>query len=124
MKQRTEKLLLATEMDFWRRAAGKLKKDRIPNEIIREMMGVKHTIVDDIKTQQLIWYGHVQRMPDDRIPKQIFTWTPQGRMKRERQRRSWREGIKKELEEREILPGLWLNREEWWLGVRRRGRTL
>ena len=58
-------------------------------------MGVTHTIIDDIKTKQLIWYGHVQRMAENRLPKQILTWTPHGRRKRGRPRRSWREGIDK-----------------------------
>ncbi|XP_044760889.1 uncharacterized protein LOC123318344 [Coccinella septempunctata] len=124
MKQRSEKMLLATEMDFWQRSAGISRRDRVRNERVREIMGSKHTITDDIKTKQLIWYGHVQRMPDNRLPKQILTWTPRGRRRRGRPRKSWREGIEKEMEERELPENLWLNREEWRLGVGKRRRTL
>ena len=93
MKKSMEKMLMATEMDFWRRAAGKSRIEKMRNDRIREIMGVGHTIVDDIKTKQLIWYGHVQRMAENRLPKQILLWTPQGRRRRVRPRRSWRDGI-------------------------------
>lgn len=124
IKQSTEKMLITTEMDFWRRSAGRSRRDRVRNDRIREIMGVRKTITDDIKTKQLIWYGHVQRMTEDRLPKQILTWAPHGRRRRGRPRRSWREGIDKEMEEREIPEDLWRDREGWRLGVGRRRRTL
>ncbi|XP_030763131.1 uncharacterized protein LOC115887773 [Sitophilus oryzae] len=110
-------------MDYWRRSARKSKREQITNNKVREIMGAEHTIVDDIRTKQLIWFGHVQRMPDHRIPKEILLWTPRGRNKRGRPRRSWREGVDKELENREIPDDLWLNRQEWRLGVGKRRRT-
>ncbi|XP_030763072.1 uncharacterized protein LOC115887736 [Sitophilus oryzae] len=123
LKSRTENMLLATEMNYWRRSAGKSKREQITNNRVREIMGVEHTTVDDMRTKQLIWFGHVQRMPDHRIPKQILLWTPRGRNKRGRPRRSWREGVDKELENGEIPDDLWLNRQEWRLGVGKRRRT-
>ncbi|XP_030751044.1 uncharacterized protein LOC115878641 [Sitophilus oryzae] len=62
LKERNLKLLEATEMDFWRRAAEKSKLDRVRNERIQNIMGVKHRISEDIKINQLRWYGHVQRI--------------------------------------------------------------
>lgn len=43
-------------------------------------MGVSHTIIEDMHVQQLKWYGHVQRLLDQRFPQQI-NWTPQGQRK-------------------------------------------
>jgi len=123
LKERAKKKLTATEMDFWRRSAGKSRMERVTNERIRQIMKVQGTIVDDIGTQQLRWYGHVQRMSGDRLPKQILEWTPQGRRRRGRPRRSWREGIDREITDRNLEEGLWTNREEWRLGIGRR-RTL
>ncbi|XP_044760850.1 uncharacterized protein LOC123318297 [Coccinella septempunctata] len=123
LKKRMENVLLATEMDFWRRAAGRSRTERIRNERIRDIMGIKHTIVDDIRTKQLVWFGHVQRMPEDRIPKQTLLWKPLGRNRRGRPRLSWREGIDRELRDRDIPEDLWTNREEWRLGVGKRRRT-
>ncbi|XP_044766437.1 uncharacterized protein LOC123322558 [Coccinella septempunctata] len=123
IKANTEKMLMATEMDFWRRSAGKSRMERVRNDRIREIMGVKGNIVDDIRTKQLIWFGHVQRMPDSRIPKKIFKWTPQGRRRRGRPRRSWREGVDKEKRDTGIGEELWRNRTEWRLEIGRRRRT-
>jgi len=41
--------------------------------IIKEIMGVKEKpdIIDIIEKKRLQWYGHVKRMPEERIPKLI-----------------------------------------------------
>ncbi|XP_030763000.1 uncharacterized protein LOC115887680 [Sitophilus oryzae] len=124
LKEKAERTLNATEVDFWRRSAGKFRKDKIPNETIRRQMKLKDDIVDDIRTQQLIWYGHVQRMEKHRIPKKILNWNPQGRRKRGRPRKSWRDGIDREVLYRYLEVDGWGDREKWRLGIGRRGKTL
>ena len=44
------------------------------SEEIREIMGVKGKpdIIDTIQKKRLQWYGHVKRMPEDRLPKLIM----------------------------------------------------
>jgi len=49
-------------MDFCRRSARISRKDKIRNAIIKQKMNVVRPLLDDIKTKQLQWYGHVQRM--------------------------------------------------------------
>jgi len=66
----------ALEMDFWRRSAGRPRLEEITNDKIRKIMKVETTIVEEIQLRQLIWYEHVERMEDTRIPKQILKWTP------------------------------------------------
>lgn len=87
MKQNTEKILLTTEMNFWRRSAGRSRRHRVYNERIRRIMEAEHTIIDD-KTKQLITYGYIQRMTEERLLKQVMTWTSQGRRRRGRPKRS------------------------------------
>jgi hypothetical protein len=58
------------------------------------IMKVNTTIVEDIRTNQLRWYGHVVRMEKERLPKQVLLWTPQGRRRKGRPRRSWTKGIR------------------------------
>jgi len=55
-------------MDFWRRSARISRKDNIRNNIIKQKMNVTRSVLDDIKTKQLQWYGHVQRMEEGRLP--------------------------------------------------------
>jgi hypothetical protein len=41
-------------------------------------MGVRGTpdIIDITEKKRLQWYGHVKRMPEERIPKLIMEWIP------------------------------------------------
>jgi hypothetical protein len=53
--------ILSTEMDVLKRSARKLGIERIKNEHIKEIMGVKEKpdIIDIIERKRLQWYGHV-----------------------------------------------------------------
>jgi hypothetical protein len=76
----------ATEMDVLRRSASKSRLERIKNEHIKELMGVKEKpdIIDIIEKKRLQWYGHVKRMQEERLPKLIMEWIPGERRKRGR----------------------------------------
>jgi len=38
-------------------------------------MKVTRSLLDDIKSKQLKWYGHVQRMEEGRLTKEVMKWT-------------------------------------------------
>jgi len=59
-------------MDFWRRWVRISRKDKIRNNIIKQKMSVTRSPLEDIKTKQLKWYGHVQRMEEGRLPKKVM----------------------------------------------------
>jgi len=42
------------------------------NTIIKQKMNVARSLLDDIKTKQLQWYGHVQRMEEERLSKEVM----------------------------------------------------
>jgi len=44
-------------------------------------MNVARSLLDDIKTKQFQWYGHVQRMEEWRLPKEVMTWHSPGSIK-------------------------------------------
>jgi len=71
----------ATEMDALRRSARISKLDRNINEFIRVKMNAQDTILDEITREQLILYGHVERMEATRLPKIMVNWKPEGRKK-------------------------------------------
>ena len=52
------------------------RKDKIRNAIFKQKINVARSLLDDIKTKQLQWYGHVQRMEEGRLPKEVMKWSP------------------------------------------------
>ena len=87
-------------------------------------MGVKGKpdIIDIIEKKRLQWYGHIKRMPEERIPKLIMNWIPWERRKRGCPRKMWMEGVQAAMT-RNLEPDQRRNREEWHL-VSRRWRQL
>jgi len=114
--------ILSTEMDVLRRTARKSRMERTENECIKEIMGVKGKpdVIDIIEKKRLQWYGHVKRMPEERIPKLIMEWIPLERRKRRHPRKMWMEGVQAAMTTRNLEPDQWRNREEWRLVSGRR----
>ena len=56
-------------------------------------MDAPDTILDEITRKQLIWYGHVERMDPTRLPEIMINWKPEGRKRRGRPRRTWKDGM-------------------------------
>jgi hypothetical protein len=53
--------ILSTEMDVLRRSARKSRLEKIKNENIKEIMGVKGKLdITDIIEKKRLWYGHVK----------------------------------------------------------------
>jgi hypothetical protein len=89
-------------------------------------MGVKGKpdITDIIEKKKPYWYGHVKRMPEERLPKLIVKWIPEERRKRERPRKTWMEGVQAAMTARNLEQDKWRNREEWRLVSGRRRQLL
>jgi hypothetical protein len=58
-------------MDYLRRLARMSRMDRIRNETIRTKMRMNKDILQEIEVQQLRWYGHIMRMEDCKITRQV-----------------------------------------------------
>ena len=100
-------------MDFWRRSARISRKDKIRNNTIKQKLTVTRSLLDDIKTKQLQWYGHVQRMEEGRLPKEVMKWRPQGRRKRGRPKLTWAEGIRGLMGEKRLMEEDWNDRSNF-----------
>ena len=61
-------------------------------------------IIDIIGKKRLQWYGHVKRMPEERIPKLIMEWIPLERRKRGRPRKTWMEAVQAAMTTRNLEP--------------------
>ena len=109
-------------MDALRRAARTSRLERIRNETIKEEMGVQKTIIDCIEEKQLIWYGHVQRMGQDRLPKKTMRWIPREHRKKGRPKKTWIEGIRS-MSDRGRYDENCNDRQEWGLAIGQRRWT-
>ena len=115
----------ATETGAPRRSSRISRKYRIRNVTIGQQIGLEETIilVKDIEQNQLTWYGHVQRMAEERLPKIALKWMPKQKRARGRPKKNWMEGIKKAMNERNLIEGQWEDRKQWSLGVGQRRKT-
>ena len=86
-------------MKFLRRTVGKTKRDKIRYTRIREEVKAD-SLEERIERNQLRWYGHVNRMNDVRIPKQIFESRSQFKLPRGRPKSVWLDVIKQNVEKR------------------------
>ena len=52
----------------WLRILRVARRDRMRNEVIREVLYQEETLVNKIKKKRLTWFGHVTRMDERRLP--------------------------------------------------------
>ena len=76
-------------------------------------MNITRSLLGDIKTKQLKWYGHVQRMEEGRLTKKVMNWSPPGRRKRGRSKLTWAEGIRGLVGEKGLMEEDWNDRGNW-----------
>ena len=86
---------------------------KIRNNIIKQNINVTRSLLEDIKTIQLKWYGHVQRMEEGRLPKNVMKWSPPRRRKRGRRKLTWTEEIRGLMEEKGLMEEDWDDRDKW-----------
>jgi hypothetical protein len=68
-------------MDFLRRSARKSRKEKVRNVTIME---VRKNILEVTEEKRLRWFGHVKRMPGNRLPLKVLEWGPEGTRRRGR----------------------------------------
>jgi hypothetical protein len=76
-------------------------------------MNVTRSELDDIKTNELQWYGHVQRMEEGRLAKEVMKCRPPGRRNRGRPKLTWAEGIRGLMGEKGLVEEDWNDRHNW-----------
>jgi hypothetical protein len=82
-------------MDFWRRSARKSRKETVRNGTIRETMEVGKNILEVIEEKRLRWFGHVKRMPGNRLPLKILEWEPEGTRRNRRHKERRIDGVRR-----------------------------
>ena len=70
-KEKKRSRIRAVQMDNLRGLLGIRRIDRVPNAQIRELCGVKKGLDEKIDEGVLRWFGHIERMENDRIAKRV-----------------------------------------------------
>ena len=96
--------------------------DRVRNEEVRSRCGLKVSIDAKIERNILRWYGHVQRMGNERAVRRVYEAEVEGRRPRGRPRLRWRDGVLRAVEGRgvdmDVAGELVRDRGEWRRFVR------
>ncbi|KAG7312683.1 hypothetical protein JYU34_001045 [Plutella xylostella] len=88
-QKKNESRVNAVEMRSLRSMCGLKLNDRIRNSIIRERVGVKEDVVTKIEKGMLRWFGHIERMDERRLTKEIYCAEMNGCVGRGRPRRKY-----------------------------------
>ena len=100
MKRSERKKLNVFEMKCLRSMAGVSRLDRLRNEEVRERTGVRKELDTRVDSNVLRWFGHVERMGNERMTKKVMNARVDGRTVRGRPRFRWMDGVKKALNDR------------------------
>ena len=79
---------------------GVTKWDRLRNEEVRRRTGVLRELSQRAEQKGLQWFGHMERMNDDRMTKKIMRSEVGGRRQRGKPKTRWKDSIKKSLGKR------------------------
>ena len=75
-------------MTFLRRIKGVMPSNKVRSSEIRKSLKIEPLFLQ-IERSQLRWFGHVSRMPQERLPKQALLAKANGRRPVERPRTRW-----------------------------------
>ena len=86
-------------MDDLRGLLGIMRMDKVPNAWIRQLCGVTKSVDEKIEGI-LRWFGHVERMENDRIAKRVYVGECAGSRSVGRPRKRWIDTVKECLKKR------------------------
>lgn len=102
LRKEDERRILVAEMSWLRRIAGRTRRDRIRNEVTREELGQRETLIDKIRKRRLTWFGHVTRMDSERLPARALFCQVKGTRSQGRQTKTWMDNVRQDLKERNM----------------------
>jgi hypothetical protein len=76
-------------------------------------MEVGKSIVEVIEEKRLRWFGHVKRMPGNRLPLNILDWEPEGTRRRERPKERWIVGLRRNMTNHGLTEEDTRGRDRW-----------
>ena len=71
-------------------------------EVVRARTGVRRELAAKVDVNVLRWFGHVERMDNERLLKKVMNAKVDGRSARGRPRFGWMDGVKRALNDRRM----------------------
>ena len=102
MKVTERQKLNVFEMKCLRSMTGVSQLDRVRNEVVRARTGVRRELAARVDMNVLRWFGHVERMDNERLLKEVMNAKVDGRSARGRPRFGWIDGVKRALNDRRM----------------------
>ena len=97
-----QKLLNVFEMKCLRSMTGVYRLDRVRKEVVRVRTGVNRELAARVDINVLRWFGHVERMDNERLVKKVLNVKVDERIDRGRPRFRWMDGVKRALNDRRM----------------------
>ena len=117
MKAEDRRRLDVLEMKCLRSMCGVSLWHRLRNEEIRRRVGVQRELSSRADMAVLRWFGHMERMEDERMTKRVMVAEVRGVRARGRPRLGWKDGVRRALDVRgmALAQGEMVarNRTEW-----------
>ena len=88
------------EMKCLRSMTGVSRLERVRNEVVRTRTGMRRELAARVDMKVLRWFGHVERMDNERLLKKVMNAKVNGRSARGRPRFGWMDGVKRALNDR------------------------
>ena len=76
--------------------------NRVRNEVVRARTGVRRELAARIDMNVLRWFGHVERMDNERMLKKVINAKVDGKSARGKPRFGWMDRVKRALNDRRM----------------------
>jgi hypothetical protein len=76
-------------------------------------MEVGKNILEVTEEKRLRWFGHVKRMPGNRLPLKILEWEPEGTRRRGRPKERWIDGVRRSMTNHGLTEDDTRDRDGW-----------
>ena len=100
MKITERQKLNVFEMKCLRSMTGVSRLDRVRNEVVKTRTGMRRELAAGVDMNVLRWFGHVERMDNERLLKKVINAKVNRRSARGRPRFGWTDGVKRALNDR------------------------
>jgi hypothetical protein len=76
-------------------------------------MEVRKNILEVTEEKRLRWFGHVKRIPGNRLPLKILEWETQGTRRSGRPKERWIDGVRRSMKNNGLTEEDTRDRDSW-----------